>query len=57
MKKEKEILFEKMQQNIENLSEMLNSRIYNLMIEFADMRIEITKLRMNLHSLKDVQEK
>ena len=50
-KKEKDKIVE-MEQNIENLSEMLNTKIYCLMIEFADMRHEISKLRLNLHELR-----
>jgi hypothetical protein len=44
--------FEEMQQRLMNLSEMLNSKIYNLMIEFADMRHEIKQLQMNLFELR-----
>jgi predicted nucleic acid-binding Zn-ribbon protein len=42
---------EKMQQHLMNISEMLNSRVYNLLIEFADMRNEIRQLQMDLHGV------
>jgi ACT domain-containing protein len=44
--------YEKIHQKLENISEMLNSRIYNLLIEFADMRGEIRDLRMLLHEIE-----
>jgi len=54
MKKTK---IEEMQQRLMIISEMLNSRIYNLMVEFADMRNEIKQLQMNLFELKREKEK
>ena len=45
---DKEKSIEKMQQHLMNISEMLNSRVYNLLIEFADMRNEIKQLRIDL---------
>jgi ACT domain-containing protein len=49
--------FEKMRQKLENISEMLNSRIYNLLIEFADMRGEIRELRVCLSELAREEKK
>lgn len=51
--KTKEEVIETMQQHLINISEMLNSRIYNLLIEFADMRWEIKQLQMDLIEIRD----
>jgi hypothetical protein len=48
--------FDKMRQKLENISEMLNSRVYNLLIEFADMRGEIRELRILLFELEKKYE-
>ena len=42
---------EKMQQHLMNISEMLNSRVYNLLLEFTDMRNEIRELQIDLHEI------
>ena len=42
---------EKMQQHLTNISEMLNSRVYNLLLEFTDMRNEIRELQIDLHEI------
>ena len=49
--------FYKIYQKLKNISEMLNSRVYNLLIEFADMRGEIRELRMCLFELEKKDKK
>jgi hypothetical protein len=43
---------EKIQNHITNVSEMLNMKIYSLIIEFADMRNELKQIQKEFYDLK-----
>ena len=56
-KRNKESKFEKIQMHLMNLEEMVNMKLYNLLIELSDFRLEIRQLRMDLRGIEDEDKK
>ena len=56
-KRNKESKFDKIQMHLMNLEEMVNMKLYNLLIELSDFRLEIRQLRMDLRGIEDEDKK